>query len=73
MSGGSGAAPWFTAAQFESGFDVLLASVRTAASMIGGVTVPPGRPFPRVSPRRPGRPPRRRRRRPRRSDRALLA
>ena len=29
MSGGSGAAPWFTAAQFESGFDALLPSVRT--------------------------------------------
>jgi hypothetical protein len=40
MSGGSGAAPWFTAAQFESGLDALLASVRTEASMIGGVTVP---------------------------------
>ena len=41
MSGGNGAAPWFTAAQFESGFDMLLASIRTAASMTGGVTVPP--------------------------------
>src|SRR6188768_2283735 len=35
MSGGSGAAPWLTAAQFESGFDMLLASARGAASMVG--------------------------------------
>src|SRR3982750_1450770 len=40
MSGGSGAAPWFTAAQFESRVDIGVASIRGAASMVGIVIVP---------------------------------
>ena len=35
MSGGSGAAPWFTDAQFKSRLDVGVASARGAASMVG--------------------------------------
>src|SRR4051794_28995232 len=35
MSGGCGIAPWFTAAQFESGVDMLFASTLMPASIVG--------------------------------------
>src|SRR5947199_9780075 len=46
MSGGSGAAPWFTEAQFMSGLDAPFASPRDDASMliVGPMPVDPARP-----------------------------
>jgi hypothetical protein len=46
MSGGSGAAPWFTEAQFMSGLDAPFASARDAAStlMVGTMPVDPATP-----------------------------
>src|SRR6059058_3346397 len=46
MSGGSGAAPWFTEAQFMSGLDAPFPSAREAASMliVGTIPVDPASP-----------------------------
>src|SRR5262252_3521205 len=59
MSGGSGAAPWLTAAQFMSGLDMPLASACWPASMIGMPIVPPApaEPPPAPTPVAPAPPP----------------